>query len=119
MIRSVEKQIVTRHSPIFGSRLEADGRSEPPCAVTAAAGVPIAIENASTCRIFSLRPFGSSDMKRLLWLLLIALALPSCIKHEPRSPDQVRRSEYRARKTKEREQRQKNRAENLRQQRAT
>lgn len=50
-------------------------------------------------------------MKRLLWLLILPLALPSCIKHEPRNPDQVRRSEYRAKKAKEREQRQKDRAE--------
>jgi hypothetical protein len=58
-------------------------------------------------------------MKRLLWLLMIGLVLPSCIKHEPRTPEQVRRSEYRARKTKEREQRQKDRAERLRQQRTS
>ena len=58
-------------------------------------------------------------MKRLFGLLILALVLPSCMKHEPRSPDQVRRSEYRAKKTKEREQRQKDRAERLRQQRTT
>jgi len=58
-------------------------------------------------------------MKRLSGLLILALILPSCIKHEPRSPDQVRRSEYRAKRTKEREQRQKDRGERFRQQRTT
>jgi hypothetical protein len=58
-------------------------------------------------------------MKRLLWLVLVSLALPSCMKHEPRDPGQVRRSEYRRRKVRDREQRHRDRAERLRQQRAS
>jgi hypothetical protein len=58
-------------------------------------------------------------MKRLCWLVIVALILPSCMQHEPRSPDQVRRSEFRAKKAKEREQRQRDRAERVRQQRTT
>ena len=58
-------------------------------------------------------------MKRLLWLVIIALILPSCFQHEPRSPEQVRRAEYRAKKMKEREQRQRDRAERFREQRAS
>jgi hypothetical protein len=58
-------------------------------------------------------------MKRFLWLVMIALVLPSCFEHAPRNPEQVRRAEYRAKKTKEREQRQRDRAERMRQQRAS
>ncbi len=86
-------------------------------------GVPVTIVTIvrigrflSACR---LRPFGSPIMKRTLWLVVIALVLPSCFEHAPRDPAQVRRSEYRAKKAKEREQRQRDRAERVRQQRAS
>jgi len=55
-------------------------------------------------------------MKRFLWLIIVALAMPSCIEHEPRNPEQVRRSEARKKRAKEHEQRQLDRAARRRQQ---
>jgi hypothetical protein len=50
----------------------------------------------------------SSDarhMKKLLALLVFALVLPSCVKHAPRDPEAIKRSEARKKKIEDRQRR--------------
>lgn len=44
-------------------------------------------------------------MKKLLVLLIVSLLLPSCIKHPPRDPEAVKRSEARKKRVEDKQRR--------------